>query len=89
VITRPKNEQQYDIVLCTVAEMVAWLYPRSAARGHRSRKAEGRLQGPPGHFDPARIVSLHKEGMGASEIVKAVGRKRRNVYKTLKAAGLN
>jgi DNA invertase Pin-like site-specific DNA recombinase len=37
----------------------------------------------------ARIVSLRKEGMGATEIAKAVGCKRGNVYKTLKAAGLN
>ena len=36
-----------------------------------------------------RIVALRKEGMGATEIAKAVGCKRGNVYKTLKAAGLN
>jgi DNA invertase Pin-like site-specific DNA recombinase len=40
-------------------------------------------------FDRARIVSLRKEGMGATEIAKAVGCKRGNVYKTLKATGLN
>ena len=40
-------------------------------------------------FDHARIVSLRKEGMGATEIAKAVGCERGNVYKTLKAAGLN
>jgi DNA-binding MarR family transcriptional regulator len=32
---------------------------------------------------------MRKEGMGATEIAKAVGCKRGNVYKTLKAAGLN
>jgi len=34
-------------------------------------------------------VSLRKEGLGATEIAKAVGCKRGSVYKTLKAAGLN
>jgi hypothetical protein len=34
-------------------------------------------------------VSLRKEGMGATEIAKAAGCKRGDVYKTLKAAGLN
>jgi DNA invertase Pin-like site-specific DNA recombinase len=58
-------------------------------RGHRRREAEGRLQGPPATFDRARIVSLRKEGMGATEIAEPVGCKRGNVYKTLKAAGLN
>jgi hypothetical protein len=32
---------------------------------------------------------LRKEGMGTTEIAKAVGCKQGNVYKTLKAAGLN
>jgi DNA invertase Pin-like site-specific DNA recombinase len=33
-------------VLGIVVEMVAWLYPRSAARGHRRRESEGRLKRP-------------------------------------------
>src|SRR4029077_16071668 len=36
-------------------------------------------------FDRARIVALRKEGMGATEIAQAVGCKRGNVYKALKA----
>ena len=32
---------------------------------------------------------LRKEGIGTTEIAKAVGCKRGNVYKTLTAAGLN
>jgi DNA invertase Pin-like site-specific DNA recombinase len=56
---------------------------------HRRRKSEGHLQGPPCDFDRARIVALRKQGMGVTEIAKAVGCKRGNVYKTLKAAGLN
>ena len=34
-------------------------------------------------------VPLRKEGMGATEIAWAVGCKRGNVYKALRAAGLN
>ena len=37
-------------------------------------------------FDHARIVSLRKEGMGATEIATAVGCKREAVYLALKAA---
>jgi hypothetical protein len=55
-------------VLGMVAEMVAWLYPRSATRGHRSHKAEGVYKGRPATFDRARIVSLRKD----PEIAKAV-----------------
>jgi hypothetical protein len=46
-------------------------------------------KGRPAAFDRARVVSLRKEGMGATEIAEAIGCKRGNVYKTLKAAGLN
>ena len=52
-------------------------------------KAKGVYKGRPVTFDRARIVALRKEGMGATEIAKAVGCKRGNVYKALKAAGLN
>jgi DNA invertase Pin-like site-specific DNA recombinase len=52
-------------------------------------KAKGIYKGRPVTFDRAHIVSLRKEGMGVSEIAKAVGCKRGNVYKALKAAGLN
>jgi DNA invertase Pin-like site-specific DNA recombinase len=51
-------------------------------------KAKGIYKGRPVTFDRARIVSLGKEGMGATEIAQAVGCKRRNVYKALKAVGL-
>jgi DNA invertase Pin-like site-specific DNA recombinase len=46
-------------------------------------------KGRPTTFDRARIVALRKEGMGATEIARAIGCKRGNVYKALKAAGLN
>ena len=46
-------------------------------------QAKGIYKGRPVTFDRARI------GMGATEIAKTVGGKRGNVYKTLKAVGLN
>ena len=42
--------------------------------------------GRPITFDHAKIVGLRKEGLGATEIARAVGCKRGNVYKALKAA---
>ena len=55
--------------------------------GIDAAKANGVYKGRPATFDRARIVC--KGGMGATEIAKAVGCKRGNVYKTLKAVGLN
>jgi Helix-turn-helix domain of resolvase len=57
--------------------------------GIDAAKAKGIYKGRPATFDRARIVALRKEGMGATEIAKAVGCKRGNVYKTHKAVGLN
>ena len=57
--------------------------------GIEAAKAKGVYKGRPVTFDSARIVSLRKEGMGATEIAKAVGCKRGNIYKALKAVGLN
>ena len=66
------------------------LPPRVPGKPRRSvAVAKGIYKGRPATFDRARIVSLRKQGMGATEIAKAVGCKRGNVYKTLKAAGLN
>ena len=39
-------------------------------------------------FDHTRIAALRREGLGATEIARAVGCKRGNVYKALKAAGI-
>ena len=57
--------------------------------GIEAAKANGIYKGRFATFDRARIVALRKEGMGATEIAKAVGCKRGNVNKTLTAAGLN
>ena len=57
--------------------------------GIDAAKPKGVYKGRPATFDRARIVALRKEGMGATEIAKAIGCKRGNVHKTLKRAGLN
>ena len=76
-------------VLGMVAEMELGFIRDRQRAGIDAAKAKGIYKGRPATFDRARIVSLRKDGMGATEIVKAVGCKRGNVYKTLKAAGLN
>jgi DNA invertase Pin-like site-specific DNA recombinase len=76
-------------VLGMVAEMELGFIRDRQRAGIDAAKAKGIYKGRPVTFDRARIVSLRKEGMGASQIAKVVGCKRGNVYKTLKAAGLN
>ena len=76
-------------VLGMVAEIrLGFIRDRQRA-GIDAAKAKGVYKGRPATLDRARIVSLRKEGMGATEIAKAIGCKRGNVYKALKAAGLN
>jgi DNA invertase Pin-like site-specific DNA recombinase len=76
-------------VLGMVAEMELGFIRDRQRAGIDAAKANGIYKGRPVTFDRARIVSLRKEGMGATEIARAVGCKRGNVYKTLRAAGLN
>jgi DNA invertase Pin-like site-specific DNA recombinase len=76
-------------VLGMVAEMELGFIRDRQRVGIDAAKAKGVYKDRPVTFDRARIVSLRKEGKGATEIAKAVGCKRGNVYKTLKAAGLN
>jgi DNA invertase Pin-like site-specific DNA recombinase len=76
-------------VLGMVAEMELGFIRDRQRTGIDAAKAKGVYKGRPVTFDRARIVALRKEGMGATEIAKAVGCKRGNVYKTLKAVGLN
>ena len=76
-------------VLGMVAEMELGFIRDRQRAGIDAAKAKGIYKGRPVTFDRARIVSLRKEGMGATEIAKAVGCKRGNVYKALRAAGLN
>ena len=76
-------------VLDVVAEMEFGFIRDRQRAGIDAAKAMGVSKGRPATFDRARIVSLRKGGMGATAIAKAVGCKRGNVYKALKAAGLN
>ena len=76
-------------VLGMVAEMELGFIRDRQRAGIDAGKAMGIYKGRPATFDRARTVSWRKQGMGATEIAKAVGCKRGNVYKTLNAAGLN
>jgi DNA invertase Pin-like site-specific DNA recombinase len=72
-------------VLGMVAEMeLSFIKDRQRA-GIEAAKAKGVYKGRPPTFDRARIIELRKAGMGATEIAKAVGCKRGNVYKVLAA----
>jgi DNA invertase Pin-like site-specific DNA recombinase len=72
-----------------VAEMELGFIRDRQRAGIDAAKLKGVYKGRAATFDRARIVALRKEGMGATEIARAVGCKRGNVYKTLTAAGLN
>ena len=75
-------------VLGMVAEMeVGFIRDRQRA-GIEAAKANGVYKGRPITFDHAKIVALRKEGLGATEIARAAGCRRGNVYKALKAAGV-
>ena len=75
-------------VLGMVAEMeLSFLKERQRA-GIEAAKAKGVYKGRPPTFDHAKIVALRKQGKGATEIARAVGCQRGNVYKALKASGL-
>jgi DNA invertase Pin-like site-specific DNA recombinase len=76
-------------VLGMVAEMELGFIRDRQRAGIDAAKAKGIYKGRPVTIDRAQIVTLRKEGMGATEIANTVGCKRGNVYKTLKAAGLN
>ena len=73
-------------VLGMVAEMELGFIKERQRAGIEAAKAEGVYKGRPVKFDRARIIELRKQGMGATEIAKAVGCKRGAVYLALKAA---
>ncbi len=75
-------------VLGMVAEMELGFIKDRQRAGIEAAKTKGVYKGRPVTFDHAKIVALRREGMGATDIAKAVGCKRGNVYKTLKAAGV-
>jgi DNA invertase Pin-like site-specific DNA recombinase len=76
-------------VLGMVAEMELGCIRDRQRAGIDAAKARGVYKGRPVTFDRSRIGALRKQGIGATEIAKAVGCKRGNVYKALKTAGLN
>lgn len=73
-------------VLGMVAEMELGFIKDRQRAGIEAAKAKGVYKGRPVTFDHAKIIALRKDGMGATGIAKAVGCKRGNVYKALKAA---
>ena len=75
-------------VLGMVAEMELGFIRERQRTGIEAAKAKGVYKGRPVTFDHGKIVALKKEGLGATEIARAVGCKRGNVYKALKAAGV-
>ena len=75
-------------VLGMVAEMELGFIRDRQRAGIEAAKAKGIYKGRPVTFDHAKIVALRKDGLGATEIARAVGCKRGNVYKALKAAGV-
>ena len=75
-------------VLGMVAEMEHGFILDRQRTGIEAAKAKGVYKGRPVTFDHAKIVTLRKQGMGATEIAKAVGCKRGNVHKVLKVAGM-
>jgi DNA invertase Pin-like site-specific DNA recombinase len=76
-------------LLGIVVEMTLGFVRSWQRAGTDAAKTKGIYKGRAVSFDRARIVALRKEGMGATEIAKALGCKRWNIHKTLKAAGLN
>jgi DNA invertase Pin-like site-specific DNA recombinase len=76
-------------VLGMVAEMELGFIRERQRTGIEAAKAKGVYKGRPVTFDHAKIIALRKEGLGATGIARAVGCKRGNVYKALKAAGMS
>jgi DNA invertase Pin-like site-specific DNA recombinase len=70
-------------VLGMVAEMELGFIKERQRTGIEAAKAKGVYKGRPVKFDHAKIIELRKQGMGATEIAKAVGCKRGSVYKVI------
>jgi DNA invertase Pin-like site-specific DNA recombinase len=73
-------------VLGMVAEMELGFIKERQKAGIEKAKAEGVYRGRPAKIDHQRIKQLKAQGVGATEIAKAVGCKRAFVYKVLKQA---
>src|SRR5271165_6046888 len=75
-------------VLGMVAEMELGFIRDRQRAGIEAAKAKGVYKGRPPSFDHERIIEPRKAGTGATAIARAVGCKRGNVYKVLRASGL-
>ena len=73
-------------VLGMVAEMELGFIKERQKAGIEKAKASGVYKGRPAKIDHERIKQLKAQGVGATEIAKAVGCKRAFVYKVLKQA---
>ena len=76
-------------VLGMVAEMELGIIRDRQCAGIDAAKAKSLYKGRPVTFDSLRIVALRKEGMGSGRNRQSRGPQTRDLYKTLKAAGLN
>jgi DNA invertase Pin-like site-specific DNA recombinase len=76
-------------VLGMVAEMELGFIRDRQRAGIDAAKAKGIYKVAQSLSTARALCRCARQGMGATEIAEAVGCKRGNVYKTLKAAGLN
>jgi len=72
-------------VLGMVAEMELGYIKERQRAGIEQAKAKGVYKGRPVTLDHQAILRMRKEGMGATDIAKAVGASRGAIYKVLKA----
>lgn len=70
-------------VLGMVAEMEIGFIRERQRAGIEAAKKRGAYKGRPVTLDHGRIVSLHKQGIGATEIARKIGCSRGAVYKVL------
>jgi len=70
-------------MLGVFAEFETNLRRERQAEGIARAKADGRYRGRRPSIDPARIIELHKAGVGASEISRTLGIGRASVYRLL------
>ncbi len=70
-------------VLGMVAEMELGFIKERQKAGIEKAKAEGVYKGRPVTLDHEKIKALHAEGVGATELARAMGCSRGAIYKAL------
>lgn len=73
-------------VLGMVAEMELTFIKERQRAGIEAAKAKGIYKGRPVTLDHAKVLELHRNGLGPTAIAKAMRCSRGAVYKALKAA---